>query len=200
MLIAPALLALTMVGPAIAAGQVSRPLEARGRADNEAFALFDDCRPVALRGSEALSVTIWDQGPHPDDGPVRAASVREEIGITSQSVGAAIVGRLETWGLVADEPAELVRFLPPPFRTRMELRWVRHTLEAPWVPRVDLRLSYSKRLRDDFGNSRREDTWQTTRMPMESSSEGAIVRVLLEEVDGFATEYLRVNARACGSL
>ena len=62
-----------MVGPAIAAGQVSRPLEACGRADNEAFELFDDCRPVALRGSEALSVTISDQGRHPDDGPVRRA-------------------------------------------------------------------------------------------------------------------------------
>ena len=60
-------------------------------------------------------------------------------------------------------------------------------------------VSYSKRVEDAWGHSRRATTWSRGRIgygPVENLA-GTIMQIVSEQLDRFILEYLRVNEEAC---
>lgn len=183
--IAALFIAALIATPSVVVAQHSDPSLARMQAEVDAFKLFNDCRPLAVQGSRESGVSVRFSV---------SSDLSEALEITERSVEAAVVRRLEERGLTtADERLgplgdDLLHGL------MVDLQIVSF---AGWQLVLDL--SYLKTLGDEYGNTWGINTWESgSSEQLEELEERDIMTALLVEVDAFASEYLRVNALACG--
>ena len=170
-----------------AVGQASSPMTkatwARLEAEMEAFQLYAACELLV-----PFAVWVDDQS---------LAGVAAQVGLhdldgkLSESLNETVRRRFDEWGLL-DRDRESAFGGSGQFQAFVDLRT---------GPQMQIRTEFSKRLRDDYGNSRFRTTWERVVPPppqrYADAGPGAVEAGLLAAVDEFAAAYLRINARAC---
>ena len=164
-------------------GQALNPALARAEAELEAFRLYAACELLA-----PFPVRVDGQG---------WAGIAAQVGLNdldipiSESLSETLRERLDEWGLLDRDRDTALG----------ESVWFEPSVTLSSGPQMQIRVEFSKRLRDEYGNSWFMTTWERVIPPPPrryvEAGPGVVEDSLLAAVDEFAAEYLRINARAC---